>query len=97
MNRFLIVSLVALKLSVANGKDTLDAFISDVISEWQLRLPTIVAGDHLPGLCMTSERLLCLSNAEDLNELAEQIALLHLNRKQDGVIFTRGEGGAPDF
>ena len=92
MNKFLKVILVALKLSVVNGKDTLDAFLSDIISEWQLRLPTIVAGDDLPGLCMTSERLLCLSNAVDLNELAEQLALLHLNRKQDGVIFLRGEG-----
>ena len=83
---------LALSFSATVGAEPIDEFISDIIGEWQLRLPTIVAGNDLPELCMTHERVLCLSNGFDLDELSEHIAKLHLNRKQDGVIFTREEG-----
>ena len=86
----MMLTLVALKL--ASGRDTLNEFILDVINEWQLLLPTIVAGHDLPELCRTPQRVLCLSYADYSNEMAERIALMHLDRKQDGIIFTKGEG-----
>ena len=67
-------------------------FIVDIIGTWQLRLPTLVFEDDLPQLCMTHERALCLTNAMDLDELAEHLATIHLNRRQDGLIFVGNAG-----
>ena len=72
-------------LSVA-ATETLNDFITDIIKEWRLRLPIIV-GEYLPESCMTPKYMLCLSTTLDLHELAENVALIHINRKQDGIIF----------
>ena len=74
-------------LLVNAGAELQDNFVSGIIEEWQLRLPTIVVGDDLPGFCMSHERALCLTSLMDLDKLAEHLATLHINRKQDGVIF----------
>lgn len=85
------LGLFALAFCIVAEAELLDEFISDIIREWQLRLPTIVGEEYLPEMCRTHGRVLCLSNDVALDELAEHMALIHLNRNQDGVIFL-GEG-----
>ena len=42
-------------------------------------------------VCKTHDRVLCLTNGANTSEIAEHMAMLHLHRKQDGVIFVEGE------
>ena len=73
-----------------NGKDSLNVFISDVISTFGLISPTIVYTSYeAPEICMTRKWVLCLSQDKDdeQNELTEHIAMLYKQRKQDGVFF----------
>ena len=86
MINILKVSLFAATIFSVAATETLNDFITDIIKAWQLRLPTIV-GEYLPEACMTPRYMLCLSSTLDLHELAEHVALIHINRKQDGIIF----------
>ena len=86
MINILKVSLFATTIFSVAATETLNDFITDIIKAWQLRLPTIV-GEYLPEACMTPKYMLCLSSTLDLHELAEHVALIHINRKQDGIIF----------
>ena len=81
-------------LSISNGTESkhFEAFIEDVIETWQLRHPTILFKDDLPKICMVYQWLLCLSNEEDTNELANHLATIHKHRKQDGLIIVGNQG-----
>ena len=74
-------------ISLITAAPPLDVFLSDIIEEWQLHLPTIVGGEDLPAFCMMHKRVLCLTNNRGIDELGAHVALLHLNGGQDGVVF----------
>ena len=71
---------------------TFEAFIEDIIETWQLRSPTIILKDDLPQMCMSLQWLLCLSNDQDVNQLANHMDKIHQGRKQDGLIFIGNQG-----
>ena len=80
------VLLVLIGLQVTRA-EPIDEFIADIIGTWRLRLPTVVLGEDIIELCTSHERVLCLTNGMGLNDVAEHLAISHLNRTQDGVIF----------
>ena len=80
------VVLVFIGLQVTRA-EPIDEFIADLIGTWRLRLPTIVLGENILELCMTHERVLCLTNEMGTNDVVEHLATSHLNRTQDGIIF----------
>ena len=78
--------------AISDGSEEFEAFLQDVIQTWQLRSPTIIFKEDLPKMCMQNQRLLCLSNEGDRNELANHLASIHQHRKQDGLIFVGQQG-----
>ena len=70
----------------------LEAFADDLIKAWQLKSPTILVNGDLPHMCMTHQWLLCLTNNQDPNDLAYQLALNYKNQKQDGIIIIGTQG-----
>ena len=84
-----VLLLIGLQVTSA---EPIDDFISDLIVTWRLRLPTVVIGENILELCMTHERVLCLTNGMDTTDVAEHLAISHINRTQDSVIFVGSEG-----
>ena len=73
-------------LNAASAKDMSD-FFQDLIAEYNLFLPTIIFGEYAPDICMTHQRILCLSNnGASSGALTEHIANLQNKRKQDALI-----------
>ena len=66
--------------AISHGAETedLEAFIKDIIETWQLRSPTILVKDVVPKMCMTRQWLLCLSNDQDTNELANHFVFVEI-------------------
>ena len=78
--------LMLVVLNAASAKDMSD-FIQDLIAEYNLFLPTIIFGEYAPDICMTHQRILCLSNnGASSGALTEHIANLQNIRKQDALI-----------
>ena len=69
-------------LSYGSEPEALVPFIQDIIRNWQLLSPTIIAVDDLPTICMEHQWLLCLSDNEKqgTNELANHLASIHQPR-----------------
>ena len=59
---------------------------------WELRSPTIIVQVDLPSLCFTHQWVLCLPNDMEINDLTNNLALLHQKRKHDSLII-HGEIG----
>ena len=72
--------------------ELLERFIQDIIVNWKLRSPTIIFGEELTDLCSSKDMILCVTNDVKTMELAEHLAIVHKNYKQDGLIFV----GSPD-
>ena len=64
----------------------MDEFLSDIILEWNLRLPTVILSEEVPNLCMTHKEILCLPYIEGIEMLVQQLAILDQNMRQDGII-----------
>ena len=75
-----------------HGEDPFEGFLGDLIDEWNLQSPTIVVQDDLPGLCSTSQWVVCVFSDMDTTELAEHIAKIARGSKQDSLIFGPGQG-----
>ena len=69
-----------------------EIFLEDLIVNFELHAPTVIFDEELPEFCMTIERVLCLKH--DAPGIAQHLKMLHLSRKQDGVLFAEGEGMA---
>ena len=80
--------------SHGSESEEFETFIEGIIETWKLRSPTIVVKDDLPKICMSKnpQWLLCLSNDQDTNELANHLASIHPHRQQDGLIFVGSQG-----
>ena len=87
---FFLVSLL-LCLKAINGDDHFNRFLGDLIHEWDLRSPTIVAQDDLPDICRSSHWVLCFHRVMDTTELAEHIDNVVKGNKQDSLIFGPGQ------
>ena len=94
MSKLLPLGPLFLIFSIANGSDTeeFEKFIEDIIDTWQLLSPALIAQGELPQLCMRLEWVLCLPTDSDTNDLVEHLALIHKQRKQDGIIFWGNQG-----
>ena len=81
-------------MSIAKGSELekLESFVTDLIETWQLLSPTIIVQDDLLKLCFETQWVFCISEDKDSNELAMHMDLIHLQRKQDGLIFIGNEG-----
>lgn len=77
--------------SHGSESEQFQAFIEDIIETFQLKSPTVVFNDDLPNMCMIYQWLLCLSN-RDTKELANNLASVHIQRKQDGIIYVGHQG-----
>ena len=78
--------------NAALAKDKSD-FVQDLIAEYNLFLPTIVFSEYAPDLCMTHQRIHCLSTDETNSKgLTEHIVNLQNKRKQDALIILGIEG-----
>ena len=73
---------------ITHGSESekMETFIEAIIGKWKLRSPTLLIADDLPTICMNNHQLLCLSNEHDRNDLANHLASIHRQRKQDGLI-----------
>ena len=78
-----------------HSDDAFNSFIVDVMEEFRLILPTIIfAADAVPQLCIELKWVLCLDSSQnDAALIAEHLKILHLTRKQDGVIFADNGNG----
>ena len=72
---------------VGSGAESLSTFIEDIIQSWKLLSPTIIFTGEMIDLCMRHDMILCVTNDENVTELAEHLATIHKVRKQDGLIF----------
>ena len=66
-----------------------DQFSMDVIALYKLTSQTVILGDdEIPKYCISSLAL-CISSAkaDNLTSIAQHLADLHKERKQDGIIF----------
>ena len=72
--------------------EPMNDFIRDIMKTWQLNLPIIVGDEHVPEACLTLERVLCTTNAMDLNDNVDQLTTTRVRMTQDGVIFVGNEG-----
>ena len=72
--------------------EDVEAFLEDIIKTWKLRSPTIIVKDDLPNMCMKHQWLLCLSNYQDANDLANHLSHVHRHNKQDGLIMVGSHG-----
>ena len=91
MARLLQEVLIVLVGLQVTGAKPIDEFIADLIGTWRLRLPTVVLGEDIIELCMTHERMLCLTNGMGKNDVVGHLTTAHLNRTQDGVIFVESD------
>ena len=80
--------------SHGSESEEFETFIEGIIETWKLRSPTIVVKDDLPKICMSKnpQWLLCLSNDQDTTEIANHLASIHQQSKQDGLIFVGSQG-----
>ena len=80
--------------SHGSESEEFETFIKGIIETWKLRSPTILVKDDLPKICMSKnyQWLLCLSNDQDENELANHLASIHQHNQQDGLIFGGSQG-----
>ena len=69
-----------------------DYFIRDIIMTWKLLSPTIIFGEKFPDLCRSKDMILCVTNDVKTMELAEHLAIVYKDRKQDGLIFVDSPG-----
>ena len=72
---------------VAGDNQPMDPFIIDIITTWKLLSPTIIYQEEIPSLCWTHAMILCVTYHGKMKDLAEHLAMIHRDRKQDGVIF----------
>ena len=94
MRKMQALGLLLWVFALAHGSEDIefDQFIRDIMVLWKLRAPTLIVQGDLPQLCKT-DWVLCLpSEGWVSEELAEQLATIHMQRKQDGVIFVGKEG-----
>ena len=84
--------LSSMFLGVCGDDGNLNEFIADILSTFSLASPTIVFDEIVPEVCTTHQWVLCVSNAlqSEQEELADHIAWLSLNRRQDSIIFVGG-------
>ena len=84
--------LSSMFLGVCGDDGNLNEFIADILSTFTLASPTIVFDEIVPEVC-TKQWVLCVSNAlqSEQEELADHIAWLSLNRRQDSIIFVGGK------
>ena len=72
---------------VGSGTETLNMFIEDIIKSWKLLSPTIIFTGEMIDWCRGHDLILCVTNDENVTDLAEHLATIHKVRKQDGLIF----------
>ena len=61
-----LLLLLWMTLIVSGEEDLMSSFIRDIISTFQLDLPTIVYdGDEAPEICYAGKRVLCLQITEE--------------------------------
>ena len=92
MRIFLKLNILFGSFGFSYGSEVNKAFYESIIETWQLRSPTILVKDDLPKMCMNHFWLLCLTNDQNTSELANHLALIHQQRKQDGLIFVGSQG-----
>ena len=89
----LLVLFLSILTASVSGKPEEDQFIEDLIRSYKLTAPTVILSDELPDLCFDINLVLCLSTSQhDEADIAMHLKSLHLNRKQDAVIFVKGKG-----
>ena len=65
--------------------------IQDIIRAFELTSPTLILDDELLDMCYDFEWMLCLTTSQHSeHDIANHLNSLHLDRKQDGVIFLEG-------
>ena len=87
--------LWAFTLALAHGAEDIefDLFIRDIMVFWRLRAPTLIVQGDLPQLCERTDWVLCLPSEDwEKEELAEQLATMNMQSRQDGVILVGREG-----
>ena len=94
MREFLkIAALVFWLSSKVNGEEPIDQFIVHIIETWKVLSPTIVYNGDMPESCYALNFVLCLHNEnENKEELVELLTHMHLDGKQDGIIFVGPQG-----
>ena len=72
--------------------EEVDVFLEDIIKTWKLQSPTIIVKDYLSNVCMKHQWLLCLSNHQDANDIANHLSHVHRHNNQDGIIMVGSHG-----
>ena len=68
-----------------------EGLIQDIIGAFKLTSPTLIVDDEMLDMCFDFEWVLCLATTEHSeHDIANHLKSLHLDRKQDGVIFLEG-------
>ena len=67
-------------------------FVKSIIEKWQLLAPTLIVQDNMQEICLSLEWGLCLTTDMSIDELAQQLAVTHKPRKQDGILFIGRQG-----
>ena len=69
-------------------------FVTDLIAENQLRMPTAIFEEGIPDFCMTNTRIHCISSEDtDYGAVIEHVFQLHNNSRQDALIVVGGGEG----
>ena len=81
--------------NIAWADDMVDLhFVTDLIAEHQLRMPTAIFEEGIPDICMTNTRIHCISSENtDYGAVIEHVFQLHNNSRQDALIVVGGGEG----
>ena len=71
----------------ASGQETMDVFIYDLVSTFQLTSPTILFDndDEIPEICYDSQWVLCLSSNQHERDLKVLSDYRESNRESEGI------------
>ena len=86
--------LILFLCNIARANDIVDLnFVTDLIAEHHLRMPTAIFRETIPDMCMAKTRFHCISNENmDYGALIEHVFQLHNNGRQDALIIIGGGG-----
>ena len=88
-------TLLLFLFNIAWADDVVDLhFVTDLIEEHELRMPTVIFRETVPDVCMTHTRIHCISNDNmEYGVVIEHVIQLHNNRRQDALIVIGGGEG----
>ena len=86
--------LILILFNIAWGDDMVDLhFVTDLIAEHQLQMPTAIFQEGIPDICMTNTRIHCISSENmDYGAVIEHVFQLHNKGRQDALIIVGGGG-----